>query len=191
MFKNFRIRFDGQDVGGFPDRAALEAGGRFALPDASELHVQFVRGFAVAELRVQRNGATLPGSDADPDQHVKTAAAVVYLVGGLTLAIGLLAELADVTMLRNLGAGWASAAEGVVFLVLAWFVGRRSRVALGIAIALYGLESVATLYVSLSASGSPSVGGIVMKVFFLVAMVRGFKAMSAPAITAPVAQVYR
>jgi len=78
--------------------------------------------------------------------RVRNASVALYIVGGLTVLLGLTAELARVNLLLQLfGSGWAVAAEGLVLIVLGYFTMRGSLVALGIAIALYAVDAILSL----------------------------------------------
>jgi len=49
MWKNIQVTLDGQQLGTIPDKAALEQGAEFPLPEGSRLKVQLVRsGMAVS-----------------------------------------------------------------------------------------------------------------------------------------------
>lgn len=175
-WSNFTVSFDGQEVGRI-DKKALEGVNGFRLPDGSELTVQLKKGFGGPQLSVLRNGQPLPGSATDPEALVKAAAYLLFFLAALNAVLGVVALAFDVKVLLDLGMGIGSLVVGVVYSLLGFFTLKQSRVALGIAIALYVLDGVATLAMSVGAGGQPAVGGIVMKVFFTILLVRGFKAI--------------
>src|SRR5260370_31513422 len=71
---------------------------------------------------------------------------VLYIVGGLTLLLGLAAVLSRLTSAAGgLGNGWVTIAQGSVVLVLGYFTMRGSLAALGIAIGWYVVESLLTI----------------------------------------------
>src|SRR5712692_2543874 len=79
----------------------------------------------------------------------RNAYLALYIVGGLTLLLGLLAELGRVDALLQLfGSGWVVAAEGLVLIVLGYFTMRGSPLALGIALGLSTLDAIATLLIA-------------------------------------------
>jgi len=144
------------------------------------LHVQLVQSFGSAELQVLRNGQPLPGSGSDPDQRLAGAWGVLLFVAGLNIVLGLVAVLFDVGLLKTIGVGWESIAEGVVFGGLAYAVRRwRSAIALGVAIAIFAIDGVLGIVASIGASSTPPIGGIFFRVMLLIAMVRGFGAIRA------------
>ena len=57
FWRDIQITLDGKALGGFESKKQLDAGGRFPLPDGTELHVQFKREGIAGELHVLRNGA--------------------------------------------------------------------------------------------------------------------------------------
>lgn len=180
-FKNFQVIVDGQEIGRFEDKIALSRGGTFRMPEGSELFVQFAQTFGGGELKVLINGSPAPGSDADPAQAKKSAAGLVYFLGGLNLLLGALA-MAGVQFLINIGLGVFTAALGALYLALGYLTGRGSRVALGIAMGIFAVDGVLSLIGSVGAGGSPPIGALVFRVSILMGLGRTFAAMgNAPA----------
>src|SRR5260370_18591274 len=96
---------------------------------------------------------------------------VLYIVGGLTLLLGLAAVLSRLAAAAGgLGNGWVTIAQGTVVLVLGYFPMRGSLAALGIAIGWYVLESLLTIAVV----GLAAVPIRAVVIFFLV---QGFLAL--------------
>jgi hypothetical protein len=90
-------------------------------------------------------GAVRPALPADvvkAQKRVREAWQFLGFIGAVWLVIGTIAELGNIDGLLNYF-DWYTAAEGAVFLVLAYFIRRGSLIALGIAIALYALDTVA------------------------------------------------
>jgi hypothetical protein len=69
---------------------------------------------------------------------------VFTIVGTLSVGLGAVAELANIAVLQSLF-DWYAVAEGMVFLVLAYFTRRGSLVATAIGTGLYILDTVALL----------------------------------------------
>ena len=98
-------------------------------------------------------------------------------IAGLDAALGLFAEFAGIEALTRLGLGWASLISGALYGVLGFSVWRsHSRVALGIAIVLFALDGVMTLVGSATGGGGRT-AGVLIRVVFLIPMVRGFGAL--------------
>lgn len=178
-FNGFRVLFDGQEIGGFDGRDGLLKGGTFRAPDGSEVFVQLTEGYDAVGLKILRNGVPMPGSDADPAQAARSASGIVYFLGGLNLVLGVLA-VAGVEILQRIGLGLATIVLGAIYLLLAFFTGRRSRFALGLAMVIYGLDGAAGLILAAmeSTGGSPPIGGLFVRIAILMSMGRAYAALS-------------
>jgi len=115
-----RVKWNGEVVREIRERAALEAGATFALPDGTTLFVRRVPrawwSIALhAELRVERDGVPVPGSDAHPRVVARRAARLLVM-----LAIGEFLLLTMWAFLSRPGAhGFGVVAlESAVLLVL-------------------------------------------------------------------------
>jgi hypothetical protein len=178
MWNEFTVKFDGA-VAGSATKDELNAGKELTLSDGSTFKVHLRKAGMSTELALLRNGVPLPGSAADPVTLSKTAAGIVYFIAALNVLVGVIAMAGQVEILLQAGFGIGSIVVGVLFGVLGFFTMQRSRIALGIAMAIYGLDGLASLAMGVVAGGRPGVGGIVMHVVLLMAMWRGFKAMGA------------
>jgi hypothetical protein len=177
FWKNITIRLDGSPVGTIANQKELASGREFDLPDGSKIKVQLVSGLYGAELRVLRNGQPLPGSDSDPATRLKNAYVIIYFIAGLNLVLGLLAGFLQVEFLQSIGMGWISVLYGLIFLVLGWFVQRRSMLALILSIGLYTLDGLVYLYLIFNGGGSPALTSIFMRVILLIPMIQGIGAL--------------
>lgn len=178
FWKNFTVTLDSQQVGALtPDE--LKAGKDVALPDGSTLRVHLKQGFGNAGLELTRNGQPLPGAANDPVSMVKSAAYLLYFLAALNALLGAAAVAFNVEVLLANGIGVFSIILGFIFAVCGFFTMQRSLVALIMAIALYGLDAIATLGMAVSAGGKPGVGGIIMRVFFIIVLARGVTGMRA------------
>jgi hypothetical protein len=70
---------------------------------------------------------------------------IFTVVGTISLGLGALAELADLTAMQGIF-NWASVGEGAIFLLLAYYTRRGSFTAVAIGTGLYVLDSVALLF---------------------------------------------
>jgi hypothetical protein len=59
LWRDVSVRFDGQEIGTFADKAALKQGRTFTLPDQSNLLVQLVGKSEAAQLLVNRDNVPL------------------------------------------------------------------------------------------------------------------------------------
>jgi hypothetical protein len=176
-FKDLAITLDGQPVAAFDEAKELKEPRPVPLPDGSTLEVQVASPFLFPELRLLRDGDPVPGSSTDPATRHAAAWQVVAAVAVLNVVVGLLVEAFDAGFLRGIGAGWPSVLSGLVYGVLAWLVRGRSLVALGIAVGLFVLDGIFVMASAAQAGGTPPVGGLVARAFFLIPMLRGFPAL--------------
>lgn len=176
-YKDLSVSCDGRSVASFDDPKELKQPHRVALPDGSTLEVQLASPFLFPELLLTRDGEAIPGSSGDPATRHAAAWQMVAAVAVLNVVVGLLVELFDAGFLRGIGAGWPSVFAGLVYAVLAWFVRGRSVVALGIAVVLFVVDGLFVMASAAQAGGTPPVGGLVARVFFLIPMLRGFPAI--------------
>lgn len=75
---------------------------------------------------------------------VRRAARIFIIVGGISMGLGLVAELGNISVLLDI-VDWGSVVEGGIFLALAFFAWRGSLVAIGIGTGLYALDTVILL----------------------------------------------
>ena len=179
FWKNLTVTVDGLQVGTIAESAALKAGQEFRLPDGSTLSIRLDQGFGKADLLVLRDGKPLPGSAGDPVTQANTAATLLFVIAGLNALLGVIAVAIQSRVLDDLGLGWSSLCVAVVYGGLGFAVRRfRSRAALAIGMALFALDGLATLALSVGAGGRPPTGGIIFRIFLLTAMARAYPALA-------------
>ncbi len=175
-WKNVTVRFDDKILGVIPDQKTLEAGKEFPLPDGTTIKVQLTKQYGSTELQVFRNGQLLPGSVPDLSARVKTAYNLFYLIAGVNLPLGIL-SIAGVEYIKNLGFGPYSIAFGLAFLLLAFFTQRLSSIALTLGIALYFLDGLVALFITLVAGNFLILYGMVFRLLVLIALFQALPAM--------------
>ncbi|MFL5322230.1 MAG: hypothetical protein ACJ790_21415 [Myxococcaceae bacterium] len=110
---------------------------------------------------------------ATPQTLINAAAGVVFFIAALNLVVGVLGLVLPNASLRSfapLGIGM-----GVLFGVLAVFTLKRSRGALVAAIVIHALDGALSMVDGMPNGG---IGALVLRVFLIVAMARGLKAMT-------------
>ena len=170
FWKDVTVEFDGSIIGTFQGQKEIQEGRAFTLPDGSTLEIKLVRTWSSTQLQVLRDGKPLPGSGSDPITKLKQSYGILYLIGGLNFVLGILALLFRFDILLEMGMGIYSLIVGGIYLLLGFLVQRRSKIALGIAIGLYGIETILALI-------SGVVSGVVVRVFIIVFMWPGFQAI--------------
>lgn len=173
--KKFVVTLDGNVIAEAHSFSALKQGLSAELPDGSTLSITLKTGIAQNELEVLRDGRPLPGSPTDPQQLIKLAAGVVFLLAAVNFLLGVLGLIVESAFLEQFAG--VGIVIGIIYAVCGLFTMRRSRIALGIAMALYFADGALTLTSVLEAHGSPGIGGIIVRVLLLLAMARGFKAI--------------
>jgi hypothetical protein len=93
----------------------------------------------------------------------------------MNILFGLAAALFPVSSLQQVGDLW-TVGIGIVLLLLGLLVRKRSAMALGIAIGLLALDGIATLS-TLADPQASSPFSIIIRIFFLAIMARGFSAI--------------
>jgi hypothetical protein len=86
--------------------------------------------------------AVPPADILKAQKSVRNVYRFIAFVAFLNIGLGALAELGNVDILQSYF-DWFAVGEGVLFLVLAYFIRGGSMIALGIAIGLYVLDTVA------------------------------------------------
>src|SRR5947207_4235847 len=97
---------------------------------------------AVAPAQQPQVRPALPAEIQKAQKRVRHAWQFIAFIGALSVVLGTVAELGNIDLLQNY-VDWYAVVEGAIFLVLAYFVRRGSLIALGIAIGLYALDTVA------------------------------------------------
>jgi len=181
IWKDIRVLLDGEELGTIGGSAEIKAGKEFTLPGRQgTLRVQLVQTFGSAELQVLRNGQPLPGSGSDPEVQFKGAWGILLFIAGLNLVIGLATVVFEVEALARMGLGVGSLIVAVIYLGLALVVRTyRSAIALGVGIALFAIDGLLTVAAGFEGTGTPPIGGVLMRVFLILPMIKGFSAIRA------------
>jgi len=169
-YSNFTVRLDGQVIATIPNRKALEAGVSIPLEDGSSLFVYREKGF----VRISRNGRPLPGSIGDPQAKLNGAISAILFVGVLSIVVGL-AGLGGTNPQKT--TYWITLGSGVLYGAFIFFVRSRSKIALGIAFAVYALDTLGILFLVFSKSPGSYVIALGEHLLFLSFMWRGFGAI--------------
>jgi hypothetical protein len=178
FWKDITVNYNGNPMGGFQNLSHLKQGETFTLHDGSPLRIYYSSSYGEQGIRIEHNGRPLKGSIGDPATRLKSILGLAIFIGGLNIVLGAVAEFGDVEFLKQMGIGWVLIVIGAVIIGLGYCVNRyRSVPALIAIIAILAIDIVATVAVAASEGGRPGTGGIVLKVFIIIAMVRGFRAI--------------
>ncbi len=195
--RDFQVELDGQVWS--VDRSAAVGGTSITLPGGSSLFVHWVKrtwsSIALRdELRVERDGVPVPGSDGDPRVVGRRAASVIALFG--LLRFFLVALLWSINGRATMSAAPAAvmedgfllgvAAEGALLVALAFVAAFGVRAAVVIAAGVLAVEFAASI-----ATGSFRPGlGTVVQVLVIVHLYRCWKRMKPRLPTANLAAVF-
>ena len=176
-WKDLTLTLDGAPVLTVPTEAELKAG-REVRTQAGTLAVQLKTPAFGRELWLTLDGRPIPQTAADPAKRLQQSYGVLYLVAGLSVALGAAATVFEVGPLADMGFGWLSIAFGAVIALLAVGVHRsHSLVALSLAIGILGLDGVLGIVGAIRGGGSAPMQGIVIRVLVLLWVSRGFGAL--------------
>jgi len=178
IWKNVTVSLDGAPLGDpMSDFKALKIGRDYALPDGRTLRVQFEQKLGGGGLAVSIDGRPLPGAGNDPREAIKAAAITLWVVAGLNLVLGFV--LMGMVGGRVDGGDLALIfAEPIVFAVLGWLVWKfQSGTALLIAIVLQIVGGILVMAM-LAEGGRVPTFGIIIRVFIVITLIRGYKAVA-------------
>jgi hypothetical protein len=176
-WKNTTLVLDDKVLGKITDKEALKSGRYFTLNNAQKLHVQLVRKFLKSGLVLRLNGLPLPDSPAHPHNRYILANCIVFFVGGLNGLLGFLSLLVTSSFFQRLGFGIFSIALGGVFIGLGFAIKQGSQRALILAVIIFIIDGLFTVYINLSAGLLPTPAGLIGRVFLVIPMIQGIKAM--------------
>lgn len=178
-YKEITIHLDGNTIGSIADPEQLKAGQEFSLEDGSTLKVQLTRSFIFPHLQIYKDGWPVHSQGFEPAQQLSYAYKFIFLIGGMNLAFGLSGILFRTALWNLPPAGLLSVILGGFFLVLGFFVMRRSIIALSIAAGILALDVVLTIIFPPNLPRFALVIGIIFRIFVLLAMAQGFGAIQA------------
>jgi len=175
MFSShYTFYLDGQLLGQIEDAKDLKKGRDFTLPDGTKLNVRQKSTFGSTELQLFRNGTPLPESNADPQKRLQISYGFIYAIGVINIVGGIVLLLTQTSSVGGLELKFVSAiATGIIYLVLGFFVQRRSKIALGVAVIGFVFDTL-----SMVLSGVAGPGVLVTRfVFFVMPIIKGFGAI--------------
>lgn len=140
--KDVTLRLGRATISTLPGWTDLSAGHRFTLPDGSTVKVQW--DLIESEPRVLRDGQPLPSGAPEP--ALRSAYTFLFFGAGIAFVYGLIKILSQTVSPQPTYSGIPYIVSGVVSLGLGFFVRRRSLTALGIAIGLFALDTVLSLF---------------------------------------------
>lgn len=155
------------------NREEVSAGKAVELPDGRNVDIKLEGGF-FATLTAKINGRHIPGSQGDPKYQLKQVFYLTIVLGIVNIVIGLIFAISDVQIDGLESIGYFNVAIGLVYIALGYAVMQGSMAAL----ILITLILFVDLILSAIYSAQPGMtAGIIMKAFFVIFVVKGFKYM--------------
>jgi len=177
-WKNMSVRLDGQELGIIPTRQDMLAGRQFILPDGSTLEVKLVKRSIDTELHLVRDGRPVPGSYTDPLARFKLAYGIVLGITALYLGGGAVSAITHSAFLQRIGVGTNAMILGAIWAILAYFVKRRSGVALGGAAVALLTDMLLSLIVPIIGGRMPGLLGFAVRGALAFPLFDGIEALS-------------
>lgn len=167
-WKNVSIRLDGNEIGTFADAEEMKAGKEFTLPDGSSLKIQLERTLKFPLIQILRDGKPLPTGMPQPAKRLSMAYQMVFLIGAVNLIGGLTNKVFQSRLLGLSVSGLYLIIAGCIFLILGFFVMKKSKIALSIAVGLIFIDMISLIFLIFVRSSINFILLIVMIAFRLI-----------------------
>jgi hypothetical protein len=178
FWKDITVTHNGHVLGTFHSFSHLKQGQYFTLHEGSTLHIYYSKAYGDQGMKVTINGFPVKGSSGDPEVRLKGVMGIAIVIGALQFILGAIGEFGDVELLQEMGVSWPLMVIGAVIIGLGYCVYKfRSVAALIVIIVIIGLDALLTLAFSIE-GGRMSFGGIFIKVFMIIALAKGFSAIT-------------
>jgi len=171
-----KIHLDGKEIGSFNDPERLKAGEEFSLDDGTCLKVQLTGRSKLFPYQIMKDGLPLSSELPGPAQRLKSTYQIMFIIAAVNLMAGLTSFRLHTSFIYFSQNRWILVAAGVIFLVLALLVMRKSKIALAIAAGLFALDTIVFLFYTIL----PLWGRILIFIFrllLLFLMMQGFGAI--------------
>jgi hypothetical protein len=143
-WRKTEIWFDGS-LAATLSQKELSSGYDLPISDGSTLNFKLAKfAFQPRRLQITRNGEPIYKTITSYDNamFINNAAYMVYIVAIINLAVGIVSLLINIDAFAPFKFGWPNIIFGAIFLVLGFFVQRRSFVALILFIMIFGVDSI-------------------------------------------------
>ncbi|BDD06490.1 hypothetical protein [Aureibacter tunicatorum] len=176
-WKNTTVSYDGRELGIIKNQKELKKGHEFDIDDGRKLSIR-LKGQFYPELELLVNGEVVEGSPTDPKVQLKSVYSFAFWLGLINVIAGILAIVLENAFLQKIGLGYGSIIFGGIIALLSYGVKRKSMVAMAL---LYGVMiiDILSIFLLIGESDANPTNGILMKLFFLVILFKGFGAIKA------------
>jgi hypothetical protein len=176
-WKNMTVHLDGELLGTIPTRQDLLAGREYTLSDGSTLQVKLAKRTIDSELHILRDGRPVPGSYSDPVARYKLAYGILLGVTAVYLGAGVVSVLTRSAFLRGIGVGSTAVIIGSLFAISAYFVKRRSAIAMGGAAVILITDALLSFAILMIGGRTPGLLGLVIRLTLAFPMLDGMEAI--------------
>jgi hypothetical protein len=177
-FTEFTIRLDGNLIGSINNREQLEAGQEFRLEDGSSIKVQLPHRSIFSYPQVSINSQPLHPSGLEPAKRLSNVYKLIFIFAGANLAAGIIL-LSHTGLQKSLAVGLRSLVAGGLFFLLAFFVIRRSIIALSIFVGILAVDLILSVIFPPELPRFILIAAVVFRIFILLAIIQGFGAIKA------------
>lgn len=156
--QGIQVFYDKLLLGSIPDARALAAKPSFSLSDGTKLVIERVPSWGSVLFRVLHEGLPVPNLSQSPPWPVDPAK-LSYVMGGITLLAGVLAQIEVASFAERIEPGFAWGAGGV-FLLLGFLIARGARWALWLALILNTLDVLSVVWAAFFLESHPLMRGL-------------------------------
>jgi hypothetical protein len=176
FYKNLKVQINENDIFYFENKKALKAGGKYKIDKNRELTIQLTKEklTGIETLQILINNEPIKGSPTDPFEILKGVLTLLFILSGLNLIFGLIAELFSIELLLHMGLGIGNVVVGLIYGLLGYMVKvKYSLTALILSILLLASDLIFCLIYMNSSVFATSM----IKFFFIYMLSRGIGAI--------------
>jgi hypothetical protein len=173
------VRLDDNVVGMIADIEQLKEGRDFQLEDGTSLKVQLKHKSFFPFISILKDGQPLPSPGPEPAKRLGYAYKITFLIGAANILLGLIGSPFQATSLNLSVSSIWPVVIGCLFLVLGFFIMRRSMAALAIAVGIFAIDLVLAIISPPDLPRLLLVASFVFRILILFTMIQGFGAIMA------------
>lgn len=170
-WRSTEVFWNQEQIAGF-DKKQVMSGASVELPDGGNLELQLEKGI-FSYLSSKIDGKHIPNSMGDPKYMFRQIFLLLLVLGIINIAIGLALVYFEQSSNDLIEIGYLSAALGGLQILIGYGVLKAFYPALITALVFMCGDLILTAMYS---GGNTISGGVFMKIFFLIFILRGFKA---------------
>ncbi len=177
FWKNIIIRLDGEELDTIATQNEFRQGKEYKLNDGSVLAIRLVNSLMGQDVQVTRNGKPLPGTMQHPETRIRSSFVLLYFIGGWKVLFGILGLAINGVDFTVLSRNFIDIFIGLVFILLATLVRKRSIIALIAGIALFAGDALYTAYTIYQSGQQQNVFSLLIQVFLIYYLYQGVGAI--------------